>query len=227
MRLEATLAPERRLGKDGAQPESVPTGPPLPRRFYARDALRLARALLGKVLVHDAPDGRTSGRVVEVEAYRGPADRAAHSSGGRRTPRNEVMWGPPGHAYVYFIYGLHWCFNVVAAREGVPEAVLVRALEPLDGLPLMRARRGGRGSDARLLSGPANLCRGMGITGRLNGADLTTGPLRILDAPPVPARKVRRTRRVGVDYAGADAQRPWRLFVAGSPAVSGPTVLRS
>ena len=198
----------------------VPGGRTLPRGFYARDALRLARALLGKVLVHEGPEGRTAGRIVEVEAYRGPHDRAAHTYGGRRTPRNETMWGPPGHAYVYFVYGMHHCVNVVAGAEGDPEAVLVRGLEPLEGLALMRARRGATVRDADLLRGPANLCKGMGIDRRHDGMELVGGALRVLDAPAVPARLVRRTPRIGVAYAGEDAALPWRLHVEGAAGVS-------
>ena len=197
----------------------------LPRRLYLQPTLRVARALLGKTLVHDGPEGRTAGRIVEVEAYRGPADRAAHSSGGRRTPRNEVMYGPPGHAYVYFIYGMYFCMNVVCQPAGVPEAVLLRALEPLEGIALMRRRRGlPDGPEWRLCRGPGALCRALGITRAENGADLVRGPLRIVDAPPVPAARVARTARIGVAYAGADAARPWRFLLRGSPAVSGPRV---
>ena len=195
--------------------------------FYRPDALRVARALLGKTLVHVTEDGPTAARIVETEAYRGPLDRAAHSFGGRRTPRNEVMWGPAGRAYVYFVYGMHWCLNVVAAGEGRPEAVLVRAAEPLLGVDLMRRRRDARCPDARLLRGPANLCRSMGITGARNGADLTGESLFILDARAIPASRVRRTPRIGVTYAGDHAALPWRLFVEGSPAVSGPPFLRA
>jgi len=202
---------------------AVPAGArPLPRSFYARNALILARALLGKILVHDGPGGRTAGRIVEVEAYRGPGDRAAHSAGGRRTPRNEVMWGPEGRLYVYFVYGMHHCANVVAAREGVPEAVLLRALEPLEGVEIMRRRRGRKVPGKHLLRGPACLCKGMGIDRCHNGAGLSRGPLKILDAPGVPARTVVRTPRIGVGYAGEHAERPWRLFVQDSPSVSGP-----
>ena len=197
----------------------------LPRRLYLQPTLRVARALLGKTLVHDGPEGRTAGRIVEVEAYRGPADRAAHSSGGRRTPRNEVMYGPPGYAYVYFIYGMYFCMNVVCQPAGVPEAVLLRALEPLEGVELMRRRRElAEGPEWRLCRGPGALCRALGIGRAENSADLVRGPLRIVDAPPVPAARVARTARIGVAYAGADAARPWRFLLRGSPAVSGPRV---
>jgi len=197
----------------------------LPRAFYLQPTLRVARALLGKILVHETAAGATAGRIVEVEAYRGPADRAAHSAGGHRSARNEVMWGPPGHAYVYFVYGMHHCVNVVCQPPEVPEAVLLRALEPVDGEVLMRRRR--RLPDApawRLCRGPGALCQAMGIGRAENGADLVRGALRIRDAPGVPARRVARTARIGVVYAGADAARPWRFLVRGSRAVSGRRV---
>jgi DNA-3-methyladenine glycosylase len=196
---------------------------PLPRSFYLQPTLRVARALLGKILVHDTPAGRASGRIVEVEAYRGPADRAAHSRGGHRSPRNEAMWGDGGHAYVYFVYGMHFCVNVVTQSAGRPEAVLIRALEPLDGIGLMRRRRGLPTSAPawRLCRGPGTVCRALGITRAENGADLTRGPLRILDAPTLPGRHVLRTPRIGVGYAGTDAARPWRFCARDVPAVSG------
>jgi DNA-3-methyladenine glycosylase len=188
--------------------------------------LRVARALLGKVLVHDSPEGRAAGRIVEVEAYRGPRDRAAHTAGGRRTPRNETMWGPPGHAYVYFVYGMHYCVNVTTQPPGVPEAVLLRALEPLDGIELMRARRGlPEGPVWKLCRGPGALCRAMGLTRAQDGADLVHGRLRIVDAAPTPASRIARTARIGVAYAGTDALRPWRFMVRGSVAVSGRRLL--
>jgi len=198
---------------------------PLGRSFYLRPTLRVARDLLGKVLLHDTPEGSTAGRIVEVEAYRGPHDRAAHSAGGRRTPRNETMYGPPGHAYVYFIYGMHHCVNVVTRPADVPEAVLIRALEPLAGLDLMRARRGRAGGpDWRLCRGPGSLCRALGLTRAHDGGDLVRGALRILDASPVGAGRVARTARIGVAYAGPHAALPWRFLVVGSRAVSGPRV---
>jgi DNA-3-methyladenine glycosylase len=195
----------------------------LPRSFYRQPTLRVARALLGKILVHDTPEGRLAGRIVEVEAYRGPTDRAAHTYGGRRSPRNESMWGDGGHAYVYFVYGMHHCMNVVCGPPGVPEAVLLRALEPLEGVAVMRERR--RLPDApawRLCRGPGALCQALGIARAQDGADLVRGALRILDAHPVPAARVARTPRIGVAYAGPDAARPWRFFERGNPAVSGP-----
>jgi DNA-3-methyladenine glycosylase len=178
---------------------------------------------LGQVLVHETPDGVAAGRIVETEAYRGPADRAAHSRGGHRSARNEVMYGPPGHAYVYFVYGMHHCVNVVTQATDVPEAVLIRALEPVAGRDLMRARRGiASGAEWRLCRGPGALCQALGIDRARNGADLTRGALTIRTAPAVPARLVVRTPRIGVDYAGDHAANPWRFLVATSPAVSGP-----
>ena len=176
------------------------------RAFFARSALAVARELIGMHLVHD--DGRRvrRGRIVETEAYLGPRDRAAHSSRGR-TKRTEVMFGPPGFAYVYFIYGFWNCLNVVTAKEGVPHAVLLRALEPLDGV-----------SDKTW--GPGLLCRAMHVDRRLNGADLRGRELWI-ERPRRAARvSIGRSARIGVDYAGAWAARPWRFFDRASCYVS-------
>ena len=181
-----------------------PPGSPLPHSFYERPARMVARALLGKLLVHD---GR-AGRIVETEAYVGAHDLACHAARGR-TARTEILWGPPARAYVYFIYGMHWCFNAVTGREGRPAAVLVRGLEPVTGLH----------APARL-DGPGRLCRALGITGAQNGADLTTSALRILDAPVVRAREVERGPRIGVDYAAEWAEKPLRFWVRGSSGVS-------
>jgi len=197
-------------------------GDVLPAAFYERPTLRVARALLGKILVHRSREGITAGRIVEVEAYRGPEDRAAHTAGGRRTARNETMWGPGGRLYVYFTYGMHHCCNVVTRTSGLPEAVLLRALEPVVGLELMQRRRRSREiANAALARGPGNLCRALGIDHRHDGCDLATGPVVILDAPLVRAAAVAVSPRVGVAYAGDDALRPWRFFVRTSPAVSG------
>ena len=199
-------------------------GVPLPRSFYVQPTLVVARRLLGKVLVHETTNGgQAAGRIVETEAYRGPRDRAAHSRGGHRSARNETMYGPPGHAYVYFIYGMHHCVNVVTQDVDVPEAVLIRALEPVSGLDLMRSRR--RLVDAppwRLCRGPGALCQALGIARAHDGTDLVGGVLRIIDAPDLAPRLTARTPRIGVAYAGRDALRPWRFVVRGAAAVSGP-----
>jgi DNA-3-methyladenine glycosylase len=184
-----------------------------PRAFFARSTLAIARDLLGMHLVHD--DGRSvrRGRIVETEAYQGPRDLAAHSARGR-TPRTEVMFGPPGHAYVYFIYGFWNCLNVVTGARGVPHAVLVRALEPLAGV------------SARTC-GPGLLCRAMHIDRRLNGVDLL-GDVLWLEQPGLRALPVRiaRSARIGVDYAGEWAARRWRFFERDSPHVSGARARR-
>jgi DNA-3-methyladenine glycosylase len=200
---------------------------PLPRNFYARDARSVARALLGQVLVRVLDDGtRLAGRIVETEAYLGVADRAAHSYGGRRTPRNASMWGPAGHAYVYFIYGLHHCMNVVAEGTGRPAAVLLRALAPLDGLEFMRANRSGTIAAARLratdlCSGPAKLAQALSLDRSLDGADLVLGEaLYIERGARVPHAHIIAAPRIGVGYAAEWADKPLRFYVAGSPHVS-------
>ena len=198
-------------------------GRALPRSFFLAPTLTIARRLLGAVLVHETSEGIVAGRIVETEAYRGPRDRAAHSRGGHRSARNEVMYGPPGHAYVYFVYGMHHCANVVTQAEEVPEAVLIRALVPIAGIALMRQRRGLPTAPAwRLCRGPGSLCQALAIDRAANGADLTTGNLRLVAGPAPPSATIVRTPRIGVDYAGDDAARPWRFLVRGEPAVSGP-----
>lgn len=202
---------------------------PLAREFYDRPTLRVARDLLGCVLVRSAADGVTAGIIVETEAYCGSRDRACHSFGGRRTPRNEIMFGPPGFAYVYFTYGMHHCFNVVTRGEDQPEAVLVRSVLPIEGVVLMRQRRGlSNGvADAHLARGPGNLCRAFRIDRALNGADLTASPLVILPGESVAPRDVRRTPRIGIGYANEFVEKPWRFLVRDHPAVSGPRILRA
>ena len=181
------------------------------------------------MLVHETREGIASGQIVEVEAYLGPADRAAHTFGGRRTPRNEVMWGAPGHAYVYFTYGMHFCMNVVTRAAGIPQAVLLRALMPVAGIDLMRRRRRRSGELPAndLARGPANLCRALGIDQTRDGADLVTSPLHLLPGEAIGARQVVRSPRVGIDYAGDYVSRPWRLAIADHPAVSRPRVRRT
>jgi DNA-3-methyladenine glycosylase len=198
----------------------------LPRKFYARRADVLARALLGQVLVRVLDGARLSGRIVETEAYLGVNDRAAHSYGGRRSPRNASMWGAAGHAYVYFIYGLHYCMNVVAEGPEQPAAVLIRALEPLEGLAMMRAHRAGkvpaeRLRDTDLCSGPAKLAQALKLDRALDGADLVAGEVLFLEhGAHVPRARTVVSPRIGVAYAREWADRPLRFHVAGNAHVS-------
>ncbi|MEX2659462.1 MAG: DNA-3-methyladenine glycosylase [Acidimicrobiales bacterium] len=186
----------------------------LPRRFYRRDPREVAVDLLGKVLVA----GERSGRIVETEAYLGDLDPAAHSYR-RSTARNKTMFGPPGHLYVYFTYGMHWCCNPVCGEEDEPVAVLLRALAPLRGLDEMRSSRPAARRDRDLCSGPARLCQALGIDGRHDGVDLVSGAAgtTIVDdgtaPPPVPVV----TTRVGISQA---VDEPWRWYVPGDPHVS-------
>ena len=195
-------------------------GKPLPRSFYDRSTLTVVADLLGKVLVHRTPAGTAAGMIVEAEAYVGEDDPACHAAPGP-TSRNAPLYGPPGRAYVYLNYGLHYLVNAVTEARGRPAAVLIRALHPVDGLALMRTRRapaGGHIGDADLCRGPGNLTRALGITLAHNGLDLVSGRLVIEDRGPVPGAVAWGPRigiRVGVD-------RPWRCWIAGHPSVSGP-----
>ncbi len=191
--------------------ESRPS--PLPRAFFARSTLLVARALLGQLLVHDTPHGVLVGRVIEVEGYRGPRDPASHAY--RPTPRSRIMWGRPGVAYVYFTYGNHYCVNVVTEAEGVAGAVLLRALEPLAGLEVMRANRKVN-DDRRLCSGPGRLTQAMGISREHNGADFTRPPLYLARGQSTGLRVVAGPR-IGIRAA---TERAWRFYVAGSVFVS-------
>ncbi|MCL5056843.1 MAG: DNA-3-methyladenine glycosylase [Actinobacteria bacterium] len=186
----------------------------LPREFYGRETALVARDLLGKIIVRLSGNGIAAGRIVETEAYvRG--DPACHAFRGM-TPRNRAMFGPPGHAYIYFTYGMHYCFNVVTAEEGVGEAVLVRALEPLEGLCIMSKRRG-REKNTDLCSGPGKLVQAMGIGPDLYGHDLTCEPLVILGGEPRPGEAVAVAARVGISAA---ADLPLRFYFKNNRYVS-------
>ena len=190
----------------------------VPRRFYGRDPRDVAPELLNKVLVRD--DGR-AGRIVEVEAYLGPLDPASHTFRGR-TARNATMFGPPGHLYVYFTYGMHWCCNPVCGDVDEGVAVLLRALAPVEGAEAMFEARGPRIRRERdLCNGPAKLTQAMGITGADDGADLVTGDrgLRIVDDGTPPPTEPTVTRRIGISVA---VDEPWRYYVPGDPNVSRP-----
>lgn len=186
----------------------------MPRSFYARDPRDVAQGLLNKVLVHD---GRAV-RLVEAEAYVGSIDPGAHSFRGM-TARNATMFGPPGHLYVYFTYGMHWCANAVCGDEGVGWAVLLRAGTPLAGVELMRGVRPNARTDRDLCSGPAKLCQALGLDRAFDGADLVTGDQRvvILDDGIPPPRRAANTTRIGLS---AGAEHPWRWYVPGDPNVS-------
>lgn len=189
---------------------------PLPRSFYARDTELVARDLLGAVLWCASSDGVAAGRIVETEAYLGDHDGACHAAAGL-TQRTRWLYGPPGIAYVYFIYGVHWCFNAVTRREGLPSAVLVRALEPLAGLDLMRGRRGDPADDRNLTNGPGKLCAALAITGAANGARLDRPPLSILRGHDVPDAEVGNSARIGITRA---ADWPLRWYIKDNPFVS-------
>ncbi|MFN8621896.1 MAG: DNA-3-methyladenine glycosylase [Chloroflexota bacterium] len=203
---------------------------PWARARFERPAVELAEALLGALLVRAGPAGTLETcLIVETEAYGGPEDRASHARAGR-TRRTAPMFGPAGHAYVYLVYGMHHCLNVVSDGDGQAGAVLLRAAEPGDGLATMRARRGpAAGPDHRLLAGPARLCQGLMIDRGLDGHDLAAGTaLWIADPDPRTAARIAAAGivtgpRVGVAYAGADwAGRPWRFGVRGHPSLSRP-----
>jgi DNA-3-methyladenine glycosylase len=192
---------------------------PLVRAFFVRPVPAVARDLIGCLLVHDSPEGRTSGRVVEAEAY-ADSDPGSHANRGR-TPRNAPMFEEPGHAYVYFTYGMHFCLNAVSHPPGLPGAVLIRAVEPLEGIDLMRHRRGGA-RDRDLARGPGRLTQAFGLNREHNRLDLTRGPLILCAGERYPEEAVHAGPRIGL--GATQDGRAWRFSVVGSPWVSsGPT----
>lgn len=199
---------------------------PLDRDFYNRDSLIVAQALLGKVLVHAIDGQRLSAKIVETEAYMGVEDKAAHSYGGKRTQRVEVMYGGPGFAYVFLIYGMYNCFNVVTREAGIPQAVLVRAVEPLDGLGLMAQQRFqlnfgqlSRSQMKGLTNGPGKLCKALAIDKRLNGEDLCGSRLYIEEGGSEQFTIV-SAKRVGIDYAEEAKDFYWRFYIKDNQYVS-------
>jgi len=190
----------------------------LSREFFSQDTLTVARGLLGKRLVRRLNNQRLAGRIVEAEAYIGEEDKGCHASVGR-TARNDVMYGHPGHAYVYFTYGMHWMFNVVTEAEGFPAAVLIRALEPLEGIAAMERNRKGR-NGFELCSGPAKLTQALNITHALNGADLCLrrgAEVWIEDAPPIPDDKIAIGPRIGLNNTPEPwKSMPWRFYARGN-----------
>ena len=196
--------------------------------FYQRpNVLQIAKELLGKILVTNwnGPDGyreETSGRIVEVEAYNGVIDKASHASGGRRTNRNEIMYGDGGVAYVYLCYGIHHLFNVVTNKKEKPHAILIRALEPIKGIGVMLERTGKRELDNSLTRGPGNVSKALGIFTKHTGESLLSKTLFIAEDDFYLSKKaLASSPRIGVDYAGEDAKLPFRFFIKGNPFVSG------
>lgn len=196
-------------------------GKKLPRDFYTRPSVvTVARDLLGKLLVVPAENGeRVSGIIVECEAYRGPHDRAAHSYGGRRTKRTETMFGNGGTAYVFFVYGMYNQFNVVTNEPEHPQAVLIRALEPVEGIEIMRRRRDGQ-PDRNLTNGPGKLCIALGIDRSYDKADLLGNRVWIEEGEKVSRSKIASGPRIGIDYAEEWIHKPWRFWVKGNSYVS-------
>ena len=189
---------------------------PLPLSFYDRETEVVARELLGAILRFDSPHGVASGRIVETEAYLGEHDEACHAVVGE-TERTRCLYGSPGTAYVYFIYGIHWCFNAVTREAGLPSAVLVRALEPLEGIELMRERRRLARGHRDLTNGPGKLCAALGITGRHNGLPLDRPPLTIHPGVDIPDGDVIVTPRIGITRS---ADWPLRWIIKDNPYVS-------
>jgi len=202
--------------KDAALSRRSSSLAPLPKAFFARDTETVARELLGAILECRTDDGIASGRIVETEAYVGEHDLACHAAAGR-TARTAPLYGAPGIAYVYFIYGVHWCVNAVTRPVDEPSAVLIRALEPVKGIDLMRQRRAAARRDIDLTNGPGKLCQALGITGAHNRLPLQKPPLRILSGSRVPDSGVAVTPRIGITQC---VDWPLRWVIAGNPFVS-------
>lgn len=194
----------------------------LPREFYLRDdTLQIARELLGKILVVPTENGeRVSGIIVETEAYLGAIDKAAHSYNNRRTKRTETMFAIGGTAYIFFIYGMYYQFNVVVGEIDSPHAVLIRAVEPLEGIETMRERRGRKMKDSNLTSGPGKLCIALGIDKSFDREDLLGNRVWLEEWKTFSDAEIASGKRIGIDYAEEYAEKPWRFWVKDNPFVS-------
>lgn len=193
----------------------------IPASFFTRDDTPLiAQELLGKLLVvPDAEGVRVSGMIVETEAYLGISDRAAHSYGGRRTGRTEIMYAEGGHVYIFLVYGMHYQLNFVTGRTDHPHAILIRAVEPIEGLEIMRQRRG-KMADKNLTSGPGKLCKALAIDKSFNGEHLADGRIWVEEFRSLTQDEIDSGTRIGIDYAGDDAKKPWRFWIKGNTFVS-------
>lgn len=195
----------------------------LPQSFYNRtDVVQIAKELLGKIVVTDINNRYTSGRIVETEAYEGITDKASHSFGGRRTAKNEHMYSPAGTAYIYICYGVHHMLNVVTNKEGIPDAVLIRAVEPIEGVEIMLERTHKKQFDNSLTRGPGNTGKALGIFRHMSGIYLTDNQIYLCDDGfKVKESEIGISKRIGVDSAGADANLPYRFYIKNNPFVSG------
>lgn len=198
----------------------------LDREFYNRDSVIVAKELLGKILVHEVDGQKISAKIVEVEAYMGVEDKAAHSYGGRRTPRVEVMYGEPGFSYVFIIYGMYYCFNIVTREAGVPQAVLIRAVEPIEGFDQMAQNRFNKPYEQlnktqklTLTNGPGKLCNALLINKTQNGEDLCDNKLYVLEGQKEDFNII-SSKRVGIDYAEEAKDFPWRFYIKDNKYVS-------
>ncbi|AOZ80600.1 DNA-3-methyladenine glycosylase [Clostridium pasteurianum] len=198
----------------------------LNRKFYNRDTVEVAKDLLGKILVHRVEGKITSGKIVEVEAYKGFKDKAAHTYNGRKTKRVEIMYGKPGFSYVFFIYGMHYCMNAVTREEGIGEAVLIRALEPIDGMKIMSQRRYGTSFELlkkrqiiNLTNGPSKLCKALDIDKGCNGLDLCEDKL-FIEQSNKQDFDIGISKRIGIDYAEEAKDFLWRFFIKDNEFVS-------
>lgn len=190
------------------------------RKFYMRDAVTVGKDILGKIIVKKTADGRImSGRITEVEAYMGITDKASHSYGGRRTKRTEVMYKEGGYSYVFLIYGMYECFNVTVGREGDPQAVLIRGVEPLENKNFMQEKRKVK-KEKDISNGPGKLTKALGIIREDNGADLTAGENLWLEDDGYKVKDIVETTRIGIDYAEEDVLKPWRFYIKDSIFVS-------
>jgi DNA-3-methyladenine glycosylase len=197
----------------------------LERSFYMRNTLIVAKELLGRVLVHKTPEGVSKGRIVETEAYMGPEDKGAHSYGGRHTPRMDPLYKTGGFAYIYQLHGYNYCLNVVTQKENIPQAVLIRALEPVEGLELMIRRRNidisTKSKFKNLTNGPSKLCQAMAIDTSLNGIDLCGDELFIISGADLRSdEEIVATKRIHIDYAEEYKDKPWRFLLKGNEFVS-------
>jgi len=192
----------------------------LKKKFYNRNTLKVAQDLLGKFLVRKIGKKIIAGKIVETEGYVGPNDLASHASRGK-TARTSPMFGPPGHAYVYLVYGLNYCFNIVTEKENYPAAVLIRAIEPVEGINLIKKYRKTQKSIFNLTNGPGKLCQALKIDKSLNNFDLTDRALWLEDRGlKIKPSEIVAAKRIGVDYAGKYKNKPWRFYLKGNPFVS-------